>query len=324
MIPLLRVNRKSLITAAVGLVAGCGATGAYLQLSGRPLNTVSADGVIKTPASDANNPNNVIQNHYHFNDQQSYTTAGNLMTSSNGYKWDPNWDKRDPKSLVEKPINSDDLIDDYNEKLEKAKPVATRHLILIRHGQYNQSGETDSLQILTPLGREQADQVGLRLKQLGHPYTRMIQSTMTRATETAEIIGKQLANNNNNDNNIPVDSCDLIREGDPIEPIPCPDNCRSKPKEYFVSGARIESAFRKYFHRSDPQQSADSYDILVCHANVIRYFVLRALQLPPEAWLNFTLNNCSITWITIYPKGQVVVKSVGDIGHMPPNKMSLY
>ena len=47
--------------------------------------------------------------------------------------------------------------------------------------------------------------------------------------------------------------------------------------QYFQDGARIEAAFRKYFHRADPTQKADSVEIIVCHANVIRYFVCRSV-----------------------------------------------
>uniref|UniRef100_A0A1I8F429 Serine/threonine-protein phosphatase PGAM5, mitochondrial n=1 Tax=Macrostomum lignano TaxID=282301 RepID=A0A1I8F429_9PLAT len=53
--------------------------------------------------------------------------------------------------------------------------------------------------------------------------------------------------------------------------------------------------------RAAPDQQSDSYELLVCHANVIRYFVCRALQLPPEAWLRFSLDHASITWVTIRP-----------------------
>ena len=93
-------------------------------------------------------------------------------------------------------------------------------------------------------------------------------------------------------------------------------------QQYFEDGARIEAAFRRYFRRADPEQEKDSYEILVCHANVIRYFVCRALQFPPEAWLRFSLHNCSLTWIAIWPSGRVTVYTVGDIGHMPPPKMT--
>ena len=34
------------------------------------------------------------------------------------------------------------------------------------------------------------------------------------------------------------------------------------------------------------------YEVIVCHMNVIRYFVSRALQLPPETWLRMRGDNC--------------------------------
>ena len=51
--------------------------------------------------------------------------------------------------------------------------------------------------------------------------------------------------------------------------------CSLPLQQFFQDGARIESAFRKYFHRADPDQKGDSVEIIVCHANVIRYFVCR-------------------------------------------------
>lgn len=46
-------------------------------------------------------------------------------------------------------------------------------------------------------------------------------------------------------------------------------------QEYFADGARIEAAFRKYFHRASPSQTEDSHELLVCHGNVISYFTCR-------------------------------------------------
>lgn len=136
-------------------------------------------------------------------------------------KWDVNWDKREPEFLMkplkgrfgqEVPESKDE--NSYNEKLEKVRSKATRHLILVRHGQYNLSGKTDDERFLTTLGREQARLTGLRLKELALPYTRLIQSSMTRATETASIISKQLPSD------LQVVSCDFLREGAPIKPDP--------------------------------------------------------------------------------------------------------
>lgn len=111
-------------------------------------------------------------------------------------------------------------------------------------------------------------------------------------------------------------------------------------KKFYEDGARIEAAFRKYFHRADPDQKEDSYHVIVCHANVIRYLVCRsvitflpslnpiivryyrALQIPAEAWLRFSLNHASITWISITPSGRCVLRTFGDSGFMPVQVIS--
>ena len=48
----------------------------------------------------------------------------------------------------------------------------------------------------------------------------------------------------------------------------------------------------------------------------IPWFLCRALQLPPEAWLRFSTFNCSITYVVIRPEGLVVARSMGDTGHL--------
>lgn len=230
--------------------------------------------------------------------------------------WDTNWDKREPESLLKVRPNESGDSGPTKEMLDKVKSKATRHLFLIRHGQYYMNnGNGDESKCLTPLGHKQADLTGLRLKELSHPYTVLIRSTMTRATETAAIISEILPE-------VPVVSCDMIREGAPIPPEPPVGHWRPEAQQFYEDGARIEAAFRKYFHRAEPSQTTDTYEIMVCHANVIRYFVCRALQFPPEAWLRLTLHNCSITWIVIHPSGRVVLKHLGDAGHIPADMLS--
>ena len=58
------------------------------------------------------------------------------------------------------------------------------------------------------------------------------------------------------------------------------------------------------------------YEVIVCHMNVIRYFVCRALQLPPEAWLRMRGDNCGLTEIIIYDDGRVSLGRFGDQGHL--------
>ncbi|XP_019879407.1 serine/threonine-protein phosphatase Pgam5, mitochondrial-like isoform X2 [Aethina tumida] len=235
-------------------------------------------------------------------------------------KWDDNWDHREPQNLVKLSHRhkvSEIGDNNNNELLEKVTPKAYRHIILIRHGQYNLDGRTDEDRVLTKLGRLQAEYTGKRLKELGIPYTDMVKSTMSRAQETGSIISEII----NQDNKLPISHCDLIREGAPIPPEP--PIGRWKPEVHFYQdGSRIEAGFRKYFHRASPSQEKDSFTLLVCHANVIRYFVCRALQFPAEGWLRISLNHASLTWITITPSGRCILKFLGDTGHMPPDVIS--
>eukprot|EP00088_Acartia_fossae_P069274 TRINITY_DN899_c0_g1_i10.p1 TRINITY_DN899_c0_g1~~TRINITY_DN899_c0_g1_i10.p1 ORF type:complete len:268 (-),score=48.12 TRINITY_DN899_c0_g1_i10:61-864(-) len=214
-------------------------------------------------------------------------------------KWDYNWDARNPATnpSMDPPSN------------------ARRNIILIRHGQYNLEGQEDKDRYLTELGLQQAKITGERLAEMALPYTSIAVSGMKRAIQTANIVHETLPN-------VPLLPQDtILNEGDPIETEPrgswYPDY------EYYVDGARIEAAFRKYFHRAESAQTEDSYEIVVCHANVIRYFLCRALQLPPEAWLRFSLRHASITWLVIRPDGEVNCRGIGESGHFPVDKLSV-
>ncbi|KAH9377022.1 hypothetical protein HPB48_010226 [Haemaphysalis longicornis] len=116
-------------------------------------------------------------------------------------------------------------------------------------------------------GCKQADLTGQRLKHLGVPFTLLVHSTMPRAVETAQLIHKHLQP-------VKLLPCQLVREGAPVRPDPALDSWRPDA-QFFEDGARIEAGFRKYFYRADPGQQVDSHEIIVCHANVIRYWVCR-------------------------------------------------
>ena len=134
-----------------------------------------------------------------------------------GQKWDYNWDKMAPDAGEK----------DESDQVVKSK--ASRTLILIRHGQYVWDPHDHDKRILTELGRKQAAVTGQRLKDLGHSYTTLHFSTMPRATETAHIIMKSLAD-------VPTKSCDLMREGAPIRPEPMHKKWRP---EFYVSSCGL-------------------------------------------------------------------------------------
>ncbi|XP_028914088.1 serine/threonine-protein phosphatase PGAM5, mitochondrial isoform X2 [Ornithorhynchus anatinus] len=229
--------------------------------------------------------------------------------------WDSNWDKREPRSLINlRKRNTETGEEELASKLEHHKAKATRHIFLIRHSQYNLDGCLDKDRTLTPLGREQAELTGRRLATLGLKFDKIVHSSMTRAAETTDIISKYLPG-------VRKISTDLLREGAPIEPDP-PVSHWKPEAVYYEDGARIEAAFRNYIHRADAKQEEDSYEIFICHANVIRYIVCRALQFPPEGWLRMSLNNGSITHLVIHPNGRVALRMLGDTGFMPPDKIT--
>jgi serine/threonine-protein phosphatase PGAM5 len=197
----------------------------------------------------------------------------------------------------------------------------SRTLILVRHGQYanSESSHDDALHVLTPLGRRQAEATGVRLRLLlGDAPVVITHSTMARAAETAALIGAHFPG-------VPLRACELLREGAPVRPEP--DTWQPREADVWQDGARIEAAFRKHVHRADAESaaaagaaaaSAPPVEILVCHGNVIRYCTLRALQLPPEAWLRLALANGSVTKLSLRANGHVSLHALGDTGHLPP------
>eukprot|EP00128_Syssomonas_multiformis_P004395 Colp12_sorted_trinity150504_noHs@32075 len=222
--------------------------------------------------------------------------------------WDSNWDMRASKKVEEEKKAEGDA------PATKAKRTVTRHIVLVRHGQYVASSKDEEC-VLSELGKRQADLTGQRLKAMNVKFSKIYFSTMMRARQTAEIIKQYFPE-------VPAERCELSREGAPIRPVPPPSTTAWSPAEhlFFQEGARIEAAFRKYFYRPPESQVTDTYELVVCHGNVIRYFVCRALQIPPEAWLRFSIHNCGLTFVAINSNGDVSVRGVGDVGHMKPEE----
>jgi serine/threonine-protein phosphatase PGAM5 len=271
--------------------------------------------------------------------------------------WDYNWDGRmtDDTSLEgHRSGKEDEMADRNNHK--------TRHIILVRHGQYDETYQDDSVRKLTELGRIQARKTGQRLAELARgsmefrasedvdPWycgpliktttttttkpNKIRVSNMTRAKETAELIAEEMRHHHL-PTMIQVDTPDpKLNEGLPAPMIPIRPDIAHAEEEIDAHHDRIEEAFQTYFYRDtttagdddddDDDHNIDNnpheFEIIVCHANVIRYFFCRALQLPPEAWLRMSIFNCSLTYLTIRPNGNVSARMLGDIGHLRYNE----
>jgi len=232
---------------------------------------------------------------------------------------------------------------------EKQRNVI-RHVFFIRHGQYSLD---DKRHGLTELGKEQSQVTGLRLKQMADgmksdhygaykiKWRSLTSSNVTRAKETAAIIGEVLG--------LEPEEDAILAEGTPC--LCHPGNAESqlkriRPAKLSEQSIQIETAFRRFCHREvdykkkpkkgkeeikedfnpekevpkpeieDKEEIIHEYEIVVCHMNVIRYFVMRALQLPPESWLRLRGDNCGLTELIFYPNGRVSLGRFADQGHL--------
>jgi serine/threonine-protein phosphatase PGAM5 len=191
---------------------------------------------------------------------------------------------------------------------QAAEAPGVRTLYLVRHGLYDQDDPRDAEvgKALVPLGREQAALAGARLASLPVKFTALYSSTMTRARETAVIVGEALHLQ-------PQLSRDLCECTPPTRRADIMAGLR--PGEADSCVAQIDRAYAQYFK---PSPAGDVSEVIVCHGNVIRYCVCRALGVDTQAWLGMTIANCSLTVMQVKPDGSVRLVSYDDVGHIPP------
>jgi len=186
-----------------------------------------------------------------------------------------------------------------------------RTVYLIRHGEYDQADTSDSDigKKLTPLGIAQARLVSARLKEMPVEFTSLTSSTMTRARETAMVINEEFP------------MLALIQDS-----LICECTPPSWRKELMagvdttereICIANIELAFNKYFIPSTDEDAR--HDLIICHGNVIRYFVTKVLNVDTMSWLQMSITNCSLTIIRILPDGRKKLDTFSDYGHIPEN-----
>lgn len=192
----------------------------------------------------------------------------------------------------------------------EAHPPAARTIILVRHGNYVDDPSVDPKvgPHLSPIGVAQAYLVGARLAGLPGHFDAMFVSPMNRARDTAAAIARSLPESHFRI----VD--DLAECTPPTRRVEV--TAHEKPSDMAACAARLDRVFARYFL---PAAGHDETDLLVCHGNVIRYLVTRALGVDTKAWLEMSVGNASITRIRVEADGRFKVLSVGDFGHIPPN-----
>jgi serine/threonine-protein phosphatase PGAM5 len=200
-------------------------------------------------------------------------------------------------------------------KAQEQSQSGSRTIYLIRHGEYNSEDERDPDvgKELVPLGIAQTRLLSSRLESMGIEFNSLNSSTMTRARQTAMIINEDFPKLN-------LQQSRLIRECTPPtwrEDIMA-DESKSDLNDCVEN---LEKAFKEYFIPSTDEM--DRHDIIVCHGNVIRYFVTKVLKVDTKAWLQMTIGNCSLTTVNIRPDSSLKLVSFNDLGHIPPNLQTL-
>ena len=173
--------------------------------------------------------------------------------------------------------------------------MARRLVLMVRHGQYDLAqGDEGGL---TTVGEEQARHTAELLS--GYDFDLAVASNLRRARETAAIFTGVTG--------LKFKSSALLQEGFPTK---VPGRTLRGP----LDRPRLDEAFDKYMK---PGRKKRSVALLVCHGNVIRYFVCRALKIPASRWLSLGTNHGAVTRIVVQSDGRMGVASFNESSHFP-------
>ncbi|HNT78513.1 MAG TPA: histidine phosphatase family protein [Anaerolineae bacterium] len=185
--------------------------------------------------------------------------------------------------------------------------MATRILYLVRHGFHFTASNVSDPQdaALSLLGVEQALFTAQRFRLL--PITAIYYSPLRRAAETAHLIGRALPET-------PLHLTQGLVECIPSIPAGYGNTLTYPPQRLAECRKRFDKAFEQFFKVA---RGEDKHEILVCHGNIIRYFILRALNVATEAWGQLDMCNCAVSEVLISADGALTLISHNDVRHLP-------
>ena len=77
---------------------------------------------------------------------------------------------------------------------------------------------------------------------------------------------------------------------------------------------RAEVAFRKYFKVA---KRVDKHDLIVCHGNIIRFFLTLILKAEQGSWVRMDICNCGVTQVIVQAEGDMAIMCHNDWAHIP-------
>lgn len=180
-----------------------------------------------------------------------------------------------------------------------------RVIYLVRHCQTDNDGQ------LTCCGTRQAYQAGVRLTEEGVNFDEVWCSTSPSATDTLRFMSNSMTEGDDIDDASEPTIGQMGRESPQLRET---NNVKADPKfgTCECSVASSEAAFRRFMIRKVGGTQKIHRELYVTHLNLIRYFTLRLLQLPPALWSRVICYHGSVTKLTIEPKGYVKLDYMGS------------
>ena len=191
--------------------------------------------------------------------------------------------------------------------------TGVHYLYLVRHGIYDRDPAVTNDSIgngLNALGHEQAKLIGARLAALPIRFDRLVSSGLLRAVQTADDMGVAM-------------KMKPVRDAVLNECTPTSSNARimagENPAEVAACDSLRAVQWQRYF---TPTPERDTFDVLVCHGNIIRWTFLRAVSGAVQGWANLDIGNASLTIIAVRPDGSTRAVMYSDVGHLPAAKQT--
>ena len=186
------------------------------------------------------------------------------------------------------------------------------YVYLVRHGIYDlDPAANDSVANgLNALGHEQAKLIGARLAALPIKFDRLVSSGLLRAVQTADDMGAAMKMKPTRDA--------VLNECTPTAYNASALDGQKQADIVACDSLRLVQ-WQRYFK---PTPERDTFDVLVCHGNIIRWTFLRALDADTKFWAKLDIGNASLTIIAIRADGTVRPVMYSDVGHLPVAKQT--
>jgi serine/threonine-protein phosphatase PGAM5 len=184
--------------------------------------------------------------------------------------------------------------------------MAKRFLYLIRNGHHARRDDGEGP--LTEIGQRQ---VAITIQALrGFPFAALYYSPHLQVEQTALAFAQAFK--------LPAQPTELLRQYDDQTKF------STLTRNMLMSALQaqhdqIESAHAAFV--VPPLVEMDEHVVLICHANIIRDLICRALNVSPSSWAHMLINHCGISCLSVeaLPNGgaHVELLSYNDVNHLP-------